>query len=86
MPPNNVSIVGEQTIVMTDDETISSETPLMNGIYFTSFTSNVRQYNWHKNQLTAKECAPDKPGDIPYSFTQLNYYWIFLKFVCLSDP
>ena len=41
MPPNNVSIVGDQTIVMTDDETISSETPLMNGIYFTSFTSNV---------------------------------------------
>lgn len=41
MPPNNVSIVGEQTIVMTDDETITSETPLMNGIYFTSFTSNV---------------------------------------------
>ncbi|CAG2112027.1 unnamed protein product, partial [Medioppia subpectinata] len=56
MPPNNVSIVGDQTIVMTDDETISSETPLMNGIYFTSFTSNThnngRTTLQHKTQST----------------------------------
>ena len=55
MPPNNVSIVGEQTIVMTDDETISSETPLMNGIYFTSFTSNVRK---SMNLSINRGCAP----------------------------
>jgi hypothetical protein len=39
--PINCYLMPPQSIVMTD-QTITCETPLMNGIYYTSFTNQVK--------------------------------------------